>query len=445
MRVPTALATVIAVCTIQSATAQQSRDAAQDSGLFQFEGTKLDVWSAEAASEMARTPQTTIPVMPAPEHLFSEDYVLWDAWPIRDRDGQIALIDGHAVLVSLTAERGDFDTEFYTRATWRYWTRAQGGAWEYGGPVFPQGTALGSRQWAGSAMYDADTGKVHFFYTAVGQLTGGSPDDVAPHGPQHPGYGRPSTVQRMALATATVGTSDGALRFTDFSDHRIILEADGKIYMTEAQYQAADVVYGMRDPWYFQHDDGRDCVLFTANTNYLNGSRNGAIGLGCSADGLTAEWNLEEPVLVSDGVTAQLERPHLVRRDDGLYLFISTHGFLFPDSFRNAPKEGLFGFFAESGDLDGPWTPINGHGLVAGNPATRPLQSYSYLVLPDLSVTSYLNKVLGLDIHQPELTSDWLGSPAPTFDIVLEKGRAGVAGIADIAKNMAEKDTGRSE
>ncbi|PRY95729.1 levansucrase [Hasllibacter halocynthiae] len=411
---------------------------AQDAGgaetrpadLFSFQGDVIDLWTMEAALSMDTRPELTLPLFTAPEEMFSDEFLLWDAWPVRHRDGSIAMIDGRVILIALSAERGLFETEFSTRSQWRYWTRAAGEDWRYGGLVFPEGTALGSRQWAGSTVYDEETGRIHFFYAAVGELRGETPDDVVSHSPRHPGFGRPSTVQRVALASASVESGEDGLEFAAMSEHRVILEAEGGVYMTEEQYPADDVVYGMRDPWYFRHEgeDGRDCALFTANTNYLSGPANGVVGLGCAVDGIDGEWELREPILASDGVSAQLERPHLVRRgEDGLYLFFSSHGFLLPDA-ADKPAEGLFGFRAASGALEGPWLPLNGHGLVAGNPEAAPLQSYSYLVLPSLEVTSYLNEVPGLYVRFPRSEADWMGSPAPKFAISLDGDEAWVAG-----------------
>ena len=42
--------------------------------------------------------------------------------------------------------------------------------------------------------------------------------------------------------------------------------------------------------------------------------------------------------------------------------------------------------------IDGPWRLINGTGIVAANPAEEPTQAYSWLVLPDASVTSFVDQ-----------------------------------------------------
>jgi levansucrase len=411
-------------------------DARAEQPQFTFPGSKLSIWTLAAASKMKLTPELTIPVFPTPDRRFSDTYHLWDAWPVRNRAGAIATIDGRQIMISLSAPRGQFETKFYTRSKWRYWTRKAGEPWVYGGLVFADGDALGSRQWAGSTVYDETTGEIEFYYTAVGKLRGGKPSDVdTSHRSGHPGFGRPPTTQRMVLARATVRSSASGVTFEAIGSHRVILEADGRLYQTEDQYPANKVVYGMRDPWVFQHPEtDRTCVLFTANTSYFDGASNGAVGLGCrtkdtATDG-QPEWRLHEPILATAKVSAQLERPHLVRTVQGLYLFFSTHGFLFPSEIENGPKEGLFGFYAPTGKLNGPWLPLNGHGLVAGNPPAQPLQTYSYLVLPSLDVTSYLNKPVGLMAKFPD-GADWLGSPAPVFSLKLDRTRAWIAGTRE--------------
>ena len=69
------------------------------------------------------------------------------------------------------------------------------------------------------------------------------------------------------------------------------------------------------------------------------------------------------------------------------YLFFSTQTRTFhPDVWG---PTGLYGFVGQS--LFGPWEPINGSGLVLRNPVEEPAQAYSWLVLPDLRVTSFVD------------------------------------------------------
>src|SRR5690606_34212386 len=54
-----------------------------------------------------------------------------------------------------------------------------------------------------------------------------------------------------------------------------------------------------------------------------------------------------------------------------------------------AGPTGLYGMVSER-LMDG-WRPLNGTGLVFGNPSQAPQQAYSWLVMPDLQVTSFVD------------------------------------------------------
>ena len=158
------------------------------------------------------------------------------------------------------------------------------------------------------------------------------------------------------------------MTFENFGDHEIILDADGEIYQTVDDAVTDQVIYGFRDPWAFEDPDtGETTVLFTANGAFDPGPQNGVVGVGVLTDD---GWELRPPIAAAPGVSSQLERPHLVWTDDGAYLFWSTHSFTFAE--EGSGPEGLYGMFSDSGDWTGPYEPINGHGLVAGNPGRCP-------------------------------------------------------------------------
>ena len=68
--------------------------------------------------------------------------------------------------------------------------------------------------------------------------------------------------------------------------------------------------------------------------------------------------------------------------------------------------------------LFGPWMPLNGTGLVAANPPAAPMQAYSWLVLPDLRVGSFVDRIPTSDGR------DFGGMPAPEYRLILEGDRA---------------------
>jgi len=385
--------------------------------IFRFPGHMASVWSRQDVEGIVQDAPITMPLMIHDREFFEAGLYIWDAWPVRNPDGSVAVIDDWVVKVGLSAEWQEVEDtgrEFFTLSTWRYWY-TRDGEWRPGGVIFTREEGLGSRQWAGSTFYDPETRRITFYYTATGRPDAASLDDDEPTRAisiYNEAAGRPLVEQRLASVSASVSASDDGVTFSDFGDHEIMLEADGFWYDTEETYLASEAVYGFRDPEYFVDPrTGMEHVLFTANAAGVKGPYNGAVGIGTKLE--DGSWRLGPPILVSIGVNSQLERPHLVYRDEGLYLFFSTHDFTFsPDA--QGPR-GLYGFFAPSGDMHGRFTPVNKHGLVAANPQDFEGQTYSYLVLPDGHVMSYLNHTFGFQLDPANEEREFYGGPGPMF------------------------------
>ena len=396
---------------------------------FRFPGTMASVWTKGDVEGIHQDTHVTMPLMIHDEAFFEEGVYVWDAWPIRNPDGSVAEIDGWVVKVGLSAEWDEVDEtgrEFFTLSTWRYWFTREG-EWRPGGIIFEREQALGSRQWAGSTFYDPDTQQVTFYYTATGTPDAESLDDdetdreISIH---NEAAGRPSVEQRLAQVTASVSSSDDGIAFNDFGEHEIIAEADGRLYDTIGTYLASEAVYGFRDPEYMvDPHTGREHILFTANAAGVAGPYNGVVGLLTKSD--EGDWDLEAPLIVSMGVSSQLERPHVIYREDGAYLFFSTHDFTFSPEVHG--PRGLYGFHSPTGSLKGRWIPLNEHGLVAANPPEAMAQTYSYLVLPDGLVMSYLNHTYGFELDPQHSEREFYGGPGPMFRIRLDGSTATVA------------------
>ena len=77
-------------------------------------------------------------------------------------------------------------------------------------------------------------------------------------------------------------------------------------------------------------------------------------------------------------------------------------------------------------DVDGPpYEPLNGSGLVIGNPADEPDQAYAWWVLPDLRAVSFMNyrSPNGTDMrHAPaaEARARFGGTIAPVVQLALD-------------------------
>jgi levansucrase len=359
-------------------------------------------WTPNHVRRITPRAENTAPVIDQPDESTIEGFHVWDSWPVRNRDGTLARIDGYRILISLAVSDDILPGQRHDIARHRYLYSRDGQDWQDGGLVFPEGTAFGSRQWAGSAMYDE--GEFYMFYTAAGERDAAELD-----------YN-----QRMAVATgASVETGDDELRFVGEWEHDIIAEPDGIIYQNEEQSEG--LLYAFRDPWYFRNPgDDMDYILFTANNAGIDAERprgvlcdvagepvgpgdysygrnvegrdlqynyNGVVGIARAVEGDLTQWELLAPLLHADCTNQELERPHIVIRDDLFYLFFSTHQFTFAPNLEG--PEALVGFVGES--LRSNYRPLNNDAIVVANPEEAPYQAYSWDVLANGIVTSFVN------------------------------------------------------
>ncbi len=380
-------------------------------------------WTRSQATGIERTAETVLPVVYPPERRIDEERHLWDTWLLRNRDGSIADIDGYRVMCSLTAPADLLPGKRHDVATIRYFYSRDGLEWTCGGRLF-DGDALGSRQWAGSALYDE--GQVYGFYTAAGS-----------RGEEELTY-----TQRLAVGYGgTIHTDGEGLTIEGPFEHETLLEPDGERY--ERENQSRGMLYTFRDPWFFEDSrTGETCLLFEANTPLLEPhgdardryeatpeelAFNGSVGLAVSPSGDPTDWHLENPILEGVGTNQELERPHIVVMDDRYYLFISSHEHTFAPGIEG--YDALYGFVADS--LRGDYEPLNGSGLVLTNPESAPFQTYSYLAYPhreELLVSSFFNyydlRGLHLDdvaeLPPAEQQARFGGTLAPTARLVVD-------------------------
>ena len=384
-------------------------------------------WTREAAARLARTDDNVAPIIYPPETDRFPGHHVWDTWPLRNRDGTLAEVDGYRVLCALTSTDELLPGKRHDVAAIHYFHSTDGESWTHGGPLFDDG-ALGSRQWAGSTMYD--DGDVYAFYTAAGRRD--EPELT---------YS-----QRIAGATgATVRTDDDGLRIDGGWNHEVLLEPDGEHY--EREDQSRGMAYTFRDPWFFEDPaSGEPYLLFEANTPVPEGADpcdgdpeaatfNGSIGLARSPDGDPTEWTMEPPLLDAVCVNQELERPHLVVREGTYYLFVSSHQHTFAPGIEG--YDALYGFVAEA--LRGKYRPLNGDGMVATNPANAPFQAYSWTAYDhgdELLVTSFFNyyEYVGAsldgiaDLPESEQRRRFGGTLAPTLRVDLDGHRTELLG-----------------
>lgn len=336
---------------------------------------------------------------------------LWDLWPLQNADGSTALVDGASLWFVLSAPVLPDPEERHHIARIRL-MRHHDEAWQDCGNALPDGLNPGSREWAGSALFHPETGKVTLFYTVAGW----------------PGEAKPSFAQRLFATTGDLLTGDGLPRIDNWSTPSELFEADQHHYMLVNQREGAPgFIKGFRDPAHFQDSDGTLWMLFTGSLAQSTHAFNGCIGIARAQDESLTHWTLMPPLITADGLNNEMERPVMIRHDGRYYLFWSTQRKVFAPNGPSGPN-GLYGMVADR--ILGPYQPLNGTGLVAGNPEQGPYQSYSWWVDADLFVYGFADLpgiALGGQVDDPSWRrSHFAGTPAPVFHIALDGARARV-------------------
>jgi len=319
---------------------------------------------------------------------------------VREPGGSVASVCGRTVWAGLSAAATGNPGLRHDVARIRLLVREQRGSvpgtgWRDGGALFPDERSAGSREWAGCTVYDPAAGRLFAYYTAAGVR------------------GEPVRTfrQRIMGTSAAVRCDDGGLTIGPWSEHRELFVADGVRYQPAVQTQGRPgFIKAFRDPFGFDDPAGPGQSSFVLFTGSLAGARspdfNGLVGVatarGVDEDGGPGQWELLDPLVTADGVNNELERAHVVVHSGRYYLFFSTQARTFAPG-ASGPT-GLYGFVAER--LLGPYEPLNGSGLVLRNPPEEPTQAYSWMVLPDLTVSSFVDAYDLRGRHLDELEAE---------------------------------------
>jgi levansucrase len=377
----------------------------QQSGPGELDTAVTSQWRAVDLARLAPAPATTIPPIPLdlPRPLIS-GLDLWDMWPVQHADGRTADFDGTALWFVLAAPIGpDPDLRHFEARIHLLTERA--GQWHHCGCALPDGFSPGSREWAGSAIYRQDNARLTLYFTAAG----------------HRGDACDNWAQRLFEADATVTVSGDQAQLSDWGDLRESLVADDHHYIKVGPgIGRPGFIKGFRDPAYFADPImDRQFLLFTASLKHGHSEWNGAIGIAELDD--VGAWQSLPPLVSMDGINNELERPHLVVHQGLYYLFFSTQTKMFAPGVAAGPN-GLYAMVSER--ALGPYRPVNGTGLVAGNPESAPFQGYSWWVTSDLVVHSFADI---LDATATDVIDDaaWRrthfgGVPAPRFRLILD-------------------------
>lgn len=358
-------------------------------------------WTPAQVAQIDRQPHSQIPLVTVADvRPVIPGIDVWDAWPLTDADGRTAIVDGAEHWMMLSAPVAPDPALRHDSARIRHLVWREGN-WHDRGPLLPDGLNPGTREWAGSAVFDAATRQITLYYTVTGRR------------------GEPfSFEQRLFVTVGRLGEDGKTGQWT--APHEIVA-SDGDVYVDTRKTQGGPgMIKGFRDPaWFRDPRDGCGYLTFAGSDGRSSGEFNGVAGL-IRQDG--AGWTLMPPVLSADSVCNELERPHLVAHGGHYYLFWSTQRHVFAPG-ASGPN-GLYGAVADA--VTGPYRPLNGTGLVAANPAREPFQTYSWLVLDDLSVASFID-FWGLDGRSPAEVpgrSHFGGTVAPRFSIRLDGDRS---------------------
>lgn len=326
---------------------------------------------------------------------------LWDHWPIIDRQGRTADFPGGPLVVALTAPVMPDPEARHAVARLRLMQKRSEG-WLDFGPLLPDDFNPGSREWAGTAVLEDDGKTLSLYYTSAGVR----------------GEAEPTFLQRMLVTRGTLRLSDAGAIVDDWTAPEELFVPDDRLYQSDMTGGGAvGTIKAFRDPFpVIDPATGEEFILFSASKPGSKSDWNGLIGVARREGGVCT---FLPPLVDADGLNNELERPHIVRHGGRFYLFWSTQAKVFAAGGPRGPN-GLYGVVSDN--LLGPWRPLNGTGLVIGNPIDAPFQAYSWLVLDDLSVWSFADLV-GLATpprNQVEARSAFAGSPAPVLQLALD-------------------------
>jgi len=333
-----------------------------------------DRWAAADVARIDLHDMSSAPVIVESDIVrIAPDLDIWDAWPIQDQAGAPTPFEGGATLwMALASPRFEDPDDRHGHARIHLLRRDAAG-WSDLGPAMPDGFSPGSREWSGSAVLDADRRTLTLYFTATGRR----------------GEASLTFEQRLFSARASLETSGDRPKLSGWRDLREIVERDPAYYMAgDSGVGVVGTIKAFRDPAYFHDPKDGGHYLFFAGSAASGSAFNGVIGAALSRSGEPGDWRLAPPLIDATDVNNELERPHVVTAGGLYYMFWSTQTHVFAPHLRHAPT-GLYGMVSER--LTHGWRPLNGTGLVFANPPAAPRQAYSWLVLPDLSVISFID------------------------------------------------------
>ncbi|WOJ92464.1 glycoside hydrolase family 68 protein [Congregibacter variabilis] len=367
-------------------------------------------WQPESLAGLTIEPGQELEVFDANSlQCIDKERWYWDQCPVCDEGGQPVSFGAMELWITLSAPAMTPPESRHDYVRMRLLTRTEG-YWQDWGNLLPDGFSIGSCEWAGAANVDRN-GVFTLYYTVKGTA----------------GEASPTYCQRIFAAQAKLAMDAQTPRLSHWMDLGEQIRADGSWY--ELAFERSGEMGGIkafRDPfWLRDVVSGREYLLFAASAVEASTKKNAAIGIA-SREHSCDPWELHPPLLIADGVTNEMERPHLLHSNGLYYLFWSVHGWTFDQSL-GAPT-ALYGMVSES--LDQPFRPLNETCLVAANPTQAKFQAYSWLVDVNLQVCSFVDLPDGQIDDAPSAPAypqgTFRGGFAPDFFLTLDGTKAGI-------------------
>jgi levansucrase len=361
-------------------------------------------WTKAQIAEITLSPTATIPLVTAKDvRRLGADLDVWDVWPIQDDRGRVVDFDFGRLWMGLTAPAlGDPGLRHAQARIGLLIERD--GRFEALGPAMPDGFSPGTCEWSGSALLRSDGRTIELHFTVAGERATGF-----------------SHAQRLFCAGARLEICDTAIGLTDWTPAVETVVADPAWQLVaDGVDPAPGYIKAMRDPAIFQDPrDGRRYLTFAATLASGAPLFGGAIGVAVEApDG---SWTNLGPLIQSERLNHEMERPHIVHASGRYYLFWCSPDRMFAPSQPKGPT-GLYGMCADH--ALGPYRPLNGTTLVAANPVSEPAQTYAWWVDGDLDVRGFVDQWGTQGLGPAEIAADprktFGGAVAPKFSLSLD-------------------------
>lgn len=371
---------------------------------------------------------------------------VWDTWPLQNADGTVAEYNGYHIVFGLAGDP-DNANDTFIYMFYKKVGETSIDAWKNAGRVFEDDDHKNvddpylkyqAEEWSGSATFTSD-GEVRLFYT-----------NREPFKEDEGRYGK------QTLTTAQVNLSEPnakTLEIDGVEDYKSIYEGgDSSIYQTAEKFASNGVNFDdnhtFRDPHYIE-EDGRKYLVFEANTGTEYGYQgeeslynqayygksnkffqdekaqllqspkkkyaelaNGAIGIVEINDDYTLK-NEMKPLIVSNTVTDEIERPNIFKKDGKWYLFTSARGSKMTIDGIDDEDIYLLGYVSNS--LTGPYKPLNKSGIVL-HQDLKPNDvtwNYAHYAIPqedsnNVVVTSYMTNRGFFEDHKSTFAPSFL-------------------------------------